>query len=365
MSSETTAIIVQEPERFKILTTGDYYTYDTTSYEEIDITEQKLTNAIIDTTISEKPEVYFLTGHGEYDISTELQGLAAYLENDVNGVQSLNLLQTEIPENCSVLVIGTPQKDFEEYEANKIIEYVHKGGKILWMNDSSITEVNYPNIQKILDEYGVGFNKGIVFETSNDKMILQQPQLVIPNTSYHAITKDIYQSLGTVMLMPGKLEVASDEKLEELGVTITPFLTTSETSCYREEYSSLAGYTKTATDEQGSYIVGAELSKKIDDNTESKLIVYTNNIFASNNTITIGEQKTTLLGVYDNKDLVLNTIAYLTDREDTIRIRKDTGAVFYTATESQDIIVRSIIFIVPALIVLAGIIVWQVRRRKK
>ena len=36
-----------------------FYTYDTTTYETIDISEQKLTNAIIDTTIAKKPHVYF------------------------------------------------------------------------------------------------------------------------------------------------------------------------------------------------------------------------------------------------------------------------------------------------------------------
>ena len=39
--------------------------------------------------------------------------------------------------------------------------------------------------------------------------------------------------------------------------------------------------------------------------------------------------------------------------------------VTYTATDEQDIIIRTVIFSVPALIIFAGIVVWQVRRRKK
>ena len=66
-----------------------------------------------------------------------------------------------------------------------------------------------------------------------------------------------------------------------------------------------------------------------------------------------------------NKDLVLNSIAYLSDREEDITTRKSTGTVTYTATEEQDTIIRTIIFTVPALIIIAGIVVWQVRRRKK
>ena len=39
-------------------------------YQYIDVTEQKLTNAILDVTIAQKPQIYFLTGHGEYGISS-------------------------------------------------------------------------------------------------------------------------------------------------------------------------------------------------------------------------------------------------------------------------------------------------------
>ena len=67
----------------------------------------------------------------------------------------------------------------------------------------------------------------------------------------------------------------------------------------------------------------------------------------------------------DNKDLALNSISYLVDREDDITARKSTGTVTYTATDEQDIIIRTVIFSVPALIIFAGIVVWQVRRRKK
>ena len=67
----------------------------------------------------------------------------------------------------------------------------------------------------------------------------------------------------------------------------------------------------------------------------------------------------------NNKDIILNSMAYLVDREEDITARKSTGTVTYTATEAQDIIVKVIIFAVPILIIIAGIVVWQIRRRKK
>ena len=69
-----------------------------------------------------------------------------------------------------------------------------------------------------------------------------------------------------------------------------------------------------------------------------------------------------MIGIMNNKDLVLNSISTLSEREDTITIRKDTGAVTYTATERQHQIVLGIIFGVPVIIVVLGIVVWQIRR---
>ena len=66
-----------------------------------------------------------------------------------------------------------------------------------------------------------------------------------------------------------------------------------------------------------------------------------------------------------NKDLVLNSLAYLSDREEDITARKSTGTVTYTATKLQDTIVKIIIFTVPAIIILVGLVIWQKRRRKK
>lgn len=69
---------------------------------------------------------------------------------------------------------------------------------------------------------------------------------------------------------------------------------------------------------------------------------------------------------YDNKDLALNAIAYLTDNDEGITIRKDYNNVSsFTATDAQKSLIMKIVFAVPILIIIIGIIVWQVRRRKK
>ena len=65
-----------------------------------------------------------------------------------------------------------------------------------------------------------------------------------------------------------------------------------------------------------------------------------------------------------NKELALNSILYLVNRKEDISAKKGTSTVLYTATQTQDIIIRVIIFCVPLLIIIIGIIIWGIRRKK-
>ena len=363
-SSSDIGIIVESGQRHKVLSTNDLYTYDTTTYETIDITEQKLTNTIIDTTIAKKPKIYFLTGHEEYNLSNEMSILKIYLENEINEVNILNLLTTEFPTDCDTLVVASPLKDFAEMEANKIIQYIQNGGNILWFSDASIEELNLPNVQRVLNEYGISSSKGMILETSSSNMLINTPYLIVPNINYHEITKDIYNETGVVFIQSGKLNIVEQEKLNELNVTVTPIIESNDTSFYRDDFS-IATTNKTSSEEYASYVLGAEVVKKISEEKTSKLVIFSNGIFASDSTMPIQNQYVYAISLFNNKDLVLNSVAYLTDREDTIRIRKDTGYVTYTATQAQDNIVKIIIFVFPILIIIIGIVIWQIRRRKK
>ncbi len=359
-----TGIIIQSSQRYKVLAESDLYTYDTSTYETIDITEQKLTNGIIETTINKKPKVYFLTGHGEYSISSYMYNIKTYLENEVNEVAEVDLLTQSIPEDCDCLVVPSPTKDVTEYEANLIINYINNGGNILWLSDANYNGTDFTNLQKVLDLYGVSVGKGIIMEQDSSKMILNNPEFIKTNVSYHEVTKDIYTALGVMFIDSGRLNIVDTDKQEELNVTATPFISSSDKSFYREDLSNYSDYA-TSKDEEGSQVVGAEFSKKVNDEKESKLIIYANATFATNAQTTSGNSTITFVELYNNKDLVLNSVSYLTGKEDAITIRKSTGTVTYTATEAEDTIIRIIIFTIPVVIILIGIIIWQIRRRKK
>ena len=370
VGTDSQLVAVQSSQRYKIIDSSEMYTFDSSTYQTIDITEQKLTNAILDVTIAQKPQIYFLTGHGEYGIDSSLpmEQLKVYIENDVNDVNSLDLLTSDMPETCDVLVIANPTSDFTDLETEKIQNYINNGGHIMWLQDPYAFNTNQgelTNVNKILSQFGISFSNGVVCEQSSDNMLVNSPDLIIPQMTYNDIVKDLYTDGMIALLDAGKINNVSEEEMESLGVTASPFLQSTDNSFYREDINSDIT-TKLDTDEEGPFVLGEILTKQIDDDTESTLVAYSNALFATNYTIQLSNSFGTPITIRQNKDIVLNTIAYLSNREDAIRIRKDVGIVtFQAATETEDKVVLGIIFGIPILIIIVGIVIAIIRKVRK
>ena len=372
IESGTSGIIVECGEKSKVLTASDLVTYDTSTYETISIAEEKLTSSIQSVTSEEIPKVYFLEGYSEFSLEGNMYLLDMYLSNEINEIDTLNVLSTgNIPDDCDTLVITTPSKDFDDVVTQAITDYINRGGNILWLNAAVTTENDLTNVNSILAMYGVNpFEIGITRETDSSKMVTGSPDLIIPDIEYSTVTKDIYNTTGVIFVNATKINI-NEDALEDLNVTKTDLALASENSYFRTDFNNQSS-SAAEGEETGTFLVGAELDKEIKAANEetgesavtSKMIIYGENYFISDYPLSQTSQYGAIQLAY-NRDLVLNSIAYLVDRPEDITARKSTGTVTYTATEEQDTIIRVIIFAVPAVIVLAGIVVWQVRRRKK
>lgn len=367
IEDNSNSILILSGDKHRVFGQYDLYTYDYNTGNSIDMTEQRITNGIISvSSIGTTTKIYTLTGHEEYSINTHMTGLKTYLEVENYEIKNLDLLVEEkVPEDCKAMIIASPKKDFIESEANKIKDYINRGGSILWMNDYLESETKMPNIQSILDLYGTTTNRnGVVIEQNPSKMIAQSPDVILPDILATGITEDLTSDGRVMLLGAGKLNFVDDAKLEELGITKTEILKTSEKAFYRKQLD-IPTMSATEQDEVGEQVVGAVLEKKINDETTSKLIIYANNAFATDTPILVQSNPISAINFYNNKDIVLNSIAYIAEIEDQITIRKNIDVVYYTATEAQNNIVMTVIFGVPILIIIAGIVVWQLRRRKK
>ena len=372
IEKDANGIIVECGDKSKVLTENDLVTYDYSTYETINIAEEKLTSSIMSVVSEKIPKVYFLEGYSEFSLQKNMNYLNMYLKNEITEIDSLNVLSSgKIPDDCDTLVITTPSKDFDDIATNAIIDYINTGRNILWLNGAQVEKKDLKNVNKILELYAINpFEIGIIRETNANNMVANSPDLIIPQVQSSEILKDLYNGVGAIFVNATKINI-NEDKLEEQKIVKTDLALTSDGAYFRSDFNNSQN-TKKEDEESKNFLVGAQLVKTIKEANEengeseitSKLIIYGENYFSSDYPINQSSQYPAIYYA-QNKDVILNSIAYLVDRPEDIVARKSTGTVRYTATATQDRIIRIIIFAIPILIIIIGIIVWNIRIRKK
>ena len=349
----------------KTLELDDLTTIDYTTGSYIDKTEESITNAIVEVTIDKKPHVYVLTGKSYYNAEQALSLIISELQNESNDVDPIDILtKGEIPEDCSCLVITTLGQDLSELERDKILDYINNGGRILMLTSQNMLDIDTPNFNKILEQYGVTFGYGALLEQDGSKMLSNSPNLIIENANASFMSK-LDMRLQMCLINAGKIELSDDAKLEELGVTYEIIAETSDKAFIRKDFTTSSSSRTEKDEAEGSVIIGTYITKKISDDKDSQLIMYSNELFASDLPVQYAQYTTNAVNLYNNKDIILNSISHLTERTDTIAARKKDDTQPYTVTDQQDVIIKTIIFVVPMLIILVGIVVGVYRKRKR
>jgi len=373
VTGQEQAIIVASGDVTRKLLAYDLYSYDA-NYNTTDLTEQKLTSAILNVVSDNIPKVYFLSGYTSLSFTNGLKFLSQYLDDEVLTYETLNVLSSgKVPGDCDTLVIMTPEKDFDDITTKAIKDYIKKGGNILWLNSAIVNnKVEFKNVNKILSQYGVkGFDAGILYETNQDNTILGYPIYFLPQVQSTDITEDVYSGSGAAFIQATKINL-NEDKFEKLKVEKTDLVLTSDTTYFTTD---LSGAMNTKTDEKGAFTVGAQLVKTVsekdkeseEDNVTSTLIIYGDNLFVSDATVSYGNYGAYAINLANNADLVLNSIASLTDKDEDITIRKNytsTNTTF-TPTDGEISIIVKIIFVLPVAVIALGVIVWIIRKNKK
>ena len=373
-------IVLESNGSSKIIdTSNEFYSYDYTTGQEVDLTEQCLTNSLLAITTENKPKVYFTTGHEEYALENELGVLYTYLQNESYIAGSVNLLtEGKVPDDCNLLVLMAPIKDFMEAEVNSILDYINKGGDLIITSDVGNTAESYANLQRVYDAFGVTLNHtGYVYETATNKTLSNYPNIFMPELSYsNPITSDIYTDGAIWLVYAGRLNFVDDNQLTALNVTREDIVTSSANALFIQDIAQSAS-AAAETAEKSQSVIASILTKTITpaveasegveakDAVEAKLLVMANASFITDYKVDQLSATYPISYLANNKDFMLNSISHMTSREDTLKIRKDMSNSTYTPTEDQHAVVMVIIFAVPIAIIIAGIVVWQLRRRKR
>ena len=238
------------------------------------------------------------------------------------------------------------------------------------MTEPNYRKIDLTNFNAILSLYGASVSDGVIFEADSSRVINGYPNFLIPDVSSSMEITQYISSDGAVALMNcGKITTKSYDELADIGVVKNDIITTTGETFLRNDMSSNSATRIDSDEDAENSVVASVLTRYVGGKEPSNLVLFSSDFFASDLYVVLngsqGSAQKTGISFYNNKDLVINAVSYLTERTDNITIRKDTGVTLYTATEQQDKVIKIIITVLPIAIVLIGIIVWQKRKRQK
>ena len=313
-----------------------------------DITEEALTNALIDVTKGTTKKVYFTKGHGEHALSDSTErGMKSFVESlKSEGYQTDEIVlaeHKEMPADAAALVIAGPVGQFTEGEAKLVKEWVDKGGKIVAMVDPGVTT----GLEGAFESWGI--------KLGNDEVIdpeAQNPEVAIAQQyTEHPITQPRNSPFQLATIFPVARSVSKLPTVPAGWTTIE--LARTGPNAWGETSSLASGQVKfdPGQDLKGPVPLACSASKG-----DARVVVIGNSLFAANG----------YLRLSGNKDFALNSVSWTAHEESRISIRpkqRQSNRLFLTKEQSHRM-TRFAFLLMPLGLFYAGLLVWQTRKSR-
>lgn len=343
------SIIVESGDKFRVISYEDYYN----SNGQLSL-ESALTSAIQYVNMEVAPTIYFVTGHGEPN-SSNFTSLQDQLTLGNYTSKSVNLLDSEIPADCTALIITPVDRDYSQAEAEKILNYLNNDGRA-FMLLGGIDTANTPNLISIAESYGVTLENGYVYE-GNESSYMMYPYAVLPTLQEHEINNNlIAKDYHTIAVASQSVK---NTTLQKQGLVIEPLFTTSN-----KAYIKTAG-NESANKETGDIEGPFNITVAVTDSTYTDR-ERTTKLIVSGCSYYFIDPNTDSMVNDANSTFVVNAINWLNDNSDNIYIApkslQNPSIVVDSASASRIKIISWLVL--PGILFIAGFIVWITRRNK-
>ena len=323
--------------------------------------EQDITAALVRLANPGKRAVYFLTGHGEFNIDgTEPQTAYAYVKKALSAknytVTSFDLLSNpQVPEDALAVIVAGPQKPLANSEVSALQAYLEQGGSLVYLSDprpvTQFGEQADPMAAYLESYWGIKLDEDLVVDTNN----AQQPLVAIgAQFNRHPITDKMVTS---AVFLPyarslQELQVAQDVSRTSLVMTSPQSQSWGET-----DYESFN--TQNVTIDQATDVIGPlTLAIAAANNaTSGRVVVVGNASFATDQNFP----------AYGNGDFLLNSIDWAAEQENLINLTaKQTTQRMLVVPDriTSGLIMFGSLFLLPGLVILLGVSVWVQRRNR-
>jgi ABC-type uncharacterized transport system involved in gliding motility auxiliary subunit len=339
-----------------------------------DLTEEKMTNAIIHVTKPGKKVIYFLEGHGERDLdSVEKNGYSQVkttLEDLNYEVKDLLLMkQREMPRDAAVLVVAGPKKDLFPEELKTIERYLKSGGKVMFLIDPETV----PLMSEYFEQFNVKLGEDIIIDKLSRLFRGDYLTPVVTNYTEHPAVENFnvatfFPLARSISVIDKKNDDVTTEVLAQTGRQAwaeTDFAALKRGRAQFVKGQDLAGPISVSV--VGTITVSDRLEPETTTDEKSKteragprtgygkFIVFGDSDFAANS----------YFGVSGNGDLFTNALSWLAEEADLVAIKpkqEKSQPLMLTAIEAKLFFWLPVV-VLPLVVLVFGAVVWTGRRR--
>jgi ABC-type uncharacterized transport system involved in gliding motility auxiliary subunit len=345
--------------KFSITTDGTIVLLLKNQIEQVKlVSEEEIVTSIIKLINPTKHAIYFLTGHGEHDPNgtddTSYSQVKTVLESKNYLVATLNLAANpQIPADAEEIIIAGPIKPLTVEEVNLLKQFVDSGKSLLILEDP-IPLTQFGNTPDPLAEYANN-TWGILL--ANDFVIdgnSQSPSQAVANEyGDHPIVKKL---AGLITIFPSSRSVVASQTPPE-NIQLTTLVWTADQAWGETDFAGLQ-------QNQVKYDDGVDSSGPvplavagINSSTNGRIVVIGNSNFAITKNYT----------AFGNGDFIINSIDWAAQQDKLINLtpKKTTQRVLVPPQNIvMNLLVLGSVFLMPGLILIAGIIVWVQRKKR-
>ena len=329
---------------------SSYYYTGSASESEFD-GEGQLTSAINYVISDASQTVYRTSGHGESTFSTTISDLMK--KNNYN-VEELNLvMNTEIPDDCDLLMMYAPTNDLSQEEADVMKNYLKSGGKVMLILGDTTSE-QLPNLMGILSDYGMKEADGYIAD----------PKRCYQGNAYYlfpqlSVSGDLANGISSQMVL-----LVNTHGLE----LSDPARDTISVNAFMSTTNNAYAVTEDAQTE-GSYTLGAVATESIskddaeDENSTDDSETLESRLTVISSASMIDSQITDAFTTLENTTLFMNAVTANFDGVKNISIEPKSLSVEYNTVKHSGLLSLLVIFGVPIVLLIGGFSVCY-RRRK-
>jgi hypothetical protein len=339
----TNSILLKYAERRKVVAIEELY--DVHNGEVVGFRgERILTNAIRDLTFEKKKIIYFLTGHGEYDVtdvsvSYGLSTLANILRSRGYEVKIFNFGSGNIPEDANLLVLWGPRLTLLPSEVLSLSKFLdERGGRII----IGLGSANDAALIEFLADHGIYADvRTKIFPFKNSSKISHD--LVASGCVEHGITGELINFKAPVVCGETHEVREADWVSNDDKFFVTELLRAEGISNYTEGSQE---FTVVAMSEKQTSIAVDILA--------GKLLVFGCSDFATNARIN-------MLG---NRMLFCGAVDYMCDADNTIDIVSRSVDRYRLAfTDGQRHLITILNCAICCCFIVAGVVAYLIRTK--